>query len=69
MKQYRYPSPIIAERIQKIFDDNDLTDGYVAKAINVDRKTIFSFRHTRSFSTRLLLCAERILSQRISELS
>lgn len=45
MKQYRYPSPIIAERIQKIFDDNNLTDGYVAKAINVDRKTILSFRH------------------------
>lgn len=45
MREYRYPSPIIAERIQKIYDEQNLTDGYVANALNVDRKTPMKFRH------------------------
>lgn len=45
MKEYRYPSPIIADRIQQIMWDNNLTDVYVARILNVDRKTILAVRH------------------------
>lgn len=45
MNNYPYPSPVIAERIQKIFDDNKLTDGYVAKILGYNRKTVLSFRN------------------------
>ena len=47
-KHYSYPSPIIAERIQKVFDENKLTDAYVAKQIGVERKTILGYRNATS---------------------
>lgn len=48
MKKYIYPSPIIVERIQKVFDDNRLTDEYVAGMIGVNRKTPMKYRHAET---------------------
>lgn len=42
---YKYPSPVIADRIQKIFNDNKLTDFKVAAALKCDRKAMFNYRH------------------------
>lgn len=48
MTEYVYPSPVIAERIQKVFWDNDLTDPYVAKQIGCERKCIGAYRRAES---------------------
>lgn len=45
MIEYSYPSPVIAQRIQSVFDENKLTDGYVANLIEVDRKCILHYRN------------------------
>lgn len=42
---YVYPSPVIAERIQELFDKNHLKDGQVAKILKCDRKSILAYRH------------------------
>lgn len=42
---YVYPSPVIAERIQKVFDDNKLTDSMIAGAIGCERKCICVYRN------------------------
>lgn len=44
-KRHEYPSPVTAERIQKVFDDNNLTDTEVAKDFEVQRKTIWAYRN------------------------
>ena len=44
IKEYVYPSPIIAERIQQIFNENHLTDRQVGEILKVERKTILSYR-------------------------
>lgn len=43
-----YPNPIIAERIQQVFDEHNLQDGQVAKAIGMERKAILSYRNCYS---------------------
>lgn len=48
MKNKKYPSPIIAERIQEVFWENNLTDSYVAKMIGCERKSIGSYRRAES---------------------
>lgn len=45
MKEYIYPSPVIAERIQQVLWDNNLGDTEVARRIDVERKTILAYRH------------------------
>lgn len=45
MINYQYPSPIIAERIQSVFYEHDLTDRYVADQIGMERKTICAYRN------------------------
>lgn len=45
MVKYNYPSPVIAERIQKVFDDNNLTDTQVANILKCDRKSILKYRN------------------------
>lgn len=45
MREYRYPSPIIADRIQQIFDEHNLHDGEVANILDVDRRTPMKYRH------------------------
>lgn len=45
MREYKYPSPVIAERIQEILFELELTDKYVAEQLNMERKVIFNYRH------------------------
>lgn len=45
MKETVYPSPIIAERIQQIFDENNLTDNEVAQRIKMHRHAVFNYRN------------------------
>lgn len=42
---YNYPSLIIAERIQKVFDKNNITDSQVANSLKCDRKCILGYRN------------------------
>lgn len=44
MKRYIYPSPVIADRIQQIFDEHGLKDGRVADILEMDRKTVLKYR-------------------------
>lgn len=45
MKDLTYPHPVIAERIQELFNKHDLTDEKIAKAIGCERKTIGAYRN------------------------
>lgn len=40
MKDLTYPHPVIAERIQELFNEHDLTDEKIAKAIGAYRNCI-----------------------------
>lgn len=44
-KEYPYPSPVIADRIQKVMTENGCTDEGMAKMVGCDRKAIMHYRN------------------------
>jgi len=48
MREYVYPSPVIANRIQEVFDEFNLNDGFVASQIGCERKTIGAYRRAET---------------------
>lgn len=45
MKQFVYPNPVIAERIQQVMRSNALTDKAVAEHLDRERKAICNYRN------------------------
>lgn len=45
MRHSRINNPVIAERIQQVFDENNLSDRQVAEAIGYERKSILAYRN------------------------
>lgn len=44
----KYPNPVIAERVQQVFNEHNLSDPVIAKAVGVERKTILAYRNCYS---------------------